>query len=140
MILGEALAADSGNPVLFMLALLETGSVALMMAFLVLANAGQGFAFSSFAHAGLSLSVVGQITVCLLLLVGFGATIGLLPFYEWFPATYGAGAVALQARYFPALILNAVLFRPVTWIDRVDFHDERLDAVAPSMPSSSSLP
>ena len=109
MILGEALASDRGSPVLFMLALLETGSVALMVAFLVLSSGGQGFAFGSFAQAGLSLSVVGQFTVGLLLLVGFGAKIGLLPFYEWFPDTYAAGSGATGA-LLSGVILNAAYF------------------------------
>jgi len=109
MILGESLASDAGGPVLFMLALLETGSVALMLAFLILADAGGSFAFSTFANAAHSLSVGGQFAAGILLLIGFGAKIGLLPFYEWFPQTYAAGSGATGA-LLSGVILNAAFF------------------------------
>jgi formate hydrogenlyase subunit 3/multisubunit Na+/H+ antiporter MnhD subunit len=109
MILGESLARGAGNPVLFMLALLETGAVALVLAFLLLANAGGSFAFATFAQAGQSLSVGGQFAVGVLLLIGFGAKIGLLPFYEWFPDTYAAGSGATGA-LLSGVILNAAFF------------------------------
>jgi len=51
MILGDGLAADSGRPVLFMLALLEAGSVALLLAFILLANQAGDVSFASFAAA-----------------------------------------------------------------------------------------
>ena len=52
MILGEDLAADDGRPVLFMLGLLEAGSVALILAFLLLAGArGGAWRSPSFAAA-----------------------------------------------------------------------------------------
>ncbi|MGH7009265.1 MAG: hypothetical protein ACREEX_00370, partial [Caulobacteraceae bacterium] len=56
MILSERLASETGRPVLFMLALLEVGSVALMLAFLVWAGAGHSFAFSDFARVAETLS------------------------------------------------------------------------------------
>jgi formate hydrogenlyase subunit 3/multisubunit Na+/H+ antiporter MnhD subunit len=109
MILSESLARDSGRPVLFMLALLEVGTVALMLAFLALANAGHGWAFSDFGAAALRLTGGGQFTIAVLLLIGFGAKLGLLPFYEWFPGTYGAGSGASGA-LLSGVILNAAFF------------------------------
>jgi hydrogenase-4 component B len=109
MILSESLARDSGKPVLFMLALLEVGSVALMLALLVLGNIGHGFAFTDFARAAPELSLVGQLVVGVLLLVGFGAKLGLLPFYEWLPEAYESGSGATGA-LLSGVILNAAYF------------------------------
>jgi formate hydrogenlyase subunit 3/multisubunit Na+/H+ antiporter MnhD subunit len=109
MILSEALARDVGRPVLFMLALLEVGSVALMLAFLILAGAGDSWAFADFPVAALRLTSGGQVVVAVLLLVGFGVKLGLLPFYEWFPETYGAGSGA-SGVLLSGVILNAAFF------------------------------
>jgi formate hydrogenlyase subunit 3/multisubunit Na+/H+ antiporter MnhD subunit len=109
MILSESLASDSGRPVLFMLALLEVGSVALMLAFLGFASAAHGFAFSEFPRAALLLPSWERIGLGLLLLVGFAAKLGLLPFYEWFPQSYGSGSGASGA-LLSGVILNAAYF------------------------------
>ena len=109
MILSERLAPETGSPVLFMLALLEVGSIALTLAVLILADRAGGFAFADFSRAGTGLSVSGQVWIGLLLLIGFGAKIGLLPFYEWFPETYAAGSGASGA-LLSGLILNAAFF------------------------------
>ncbi|MGH7024676.1 MAG: proton-conducting transporter membrane subunit [Caulobacteraceae bacterium] len=109
MILSESLARDSGRPVLFMLALLEVGGVALMVAFLVLAPNAHGFAFSNFAGAVGRLTSASQFVIAVLLLVGFGAKLGLLPFYEWFPETYQAASGATGA-LLSGIILNAAFF------------------------------
>ena len=50
-----------------------------------------------------------QLFVGLLLLVGFGAKLGLLPFYEWFPGAYGAGSGATGA-VLSGVVLNAAFF------------------------------
>ena len=50
-----------------------------------------------------------QLFVGLLLLIGFGAKIGLLPFYEWFPGAYGAGSGATGA-ILSGVVLNAAFF------------------------------
>ena len=50
-----------------------------------------------------------QIGVGLLLLVGFGAKLGLLPFYEWFPGAYGSGSGASGA-ILSGAVLNAAFF------------------------------
>jgi formate hydrogenlyase subunit 3/multisubunit Na+/H+ antiporter MnhD subunit len=109
MILGDELAADTGRPVLFMLALLEAGAVALMLAFLVLAAHADSLSFSGFAAAAAGMPRAEQLFVGLLLLIGFGAKLGLLPFYEWFPGAYGAGSGATGA-FLSGIVLNAAFF------------------------------
>ncbi len=44
-----------------------------------------------------------------LLIIGFGAKLGLLPFYEWFPAAYGAGSGATGA-LMSGVVLNAAFY------------------------------
>jgi hydrogenase-4 component B len=109
MILGEDLAADVGRPVLFMLGLLEAGSVALILAFILLAGHAGSLSFADFAAAATSMPVGEQWFVGFLLLVGFGAKLGLLPFYEWFPGAYGAGSGATGA-VMSGIVLNAAFF------------------------------
>jgi hydrogenase-4 component B len=109
MILGERLSQDRGRPVLFMLALLEAGSVALLVAFILLANAAGSVAFADFTAGAAAMPLAEQLFVALLLLVGFGAKLGLLPFYEWFPGAYGAGSGASGA-ILSGIVLNAAFF------------------------------
>jgi hydrogenase-4 component B len=109
LLLGERLADERGPPVLFMLALLEVGAVGLILAMLVLANTSGSTDFAGFAAAARSLGTGGRIFVALLLLIGFGAKLGLLPFYEWFPGAYGAGSGATGA-ILSGVVLNAAFF------------------------------
>jgi hydrogenase-4 component B len=109
MILGEDLASEKGRPVLFMLALLETGAVALVIAFILLAAHGGSLSFSDFAAGMQTMPRATQLFVGLLLLIGFGAKLGLLPFYEWFPGAYGAGSGATGA-FLSGIVLNAAFF------------------------------
>jgi hydrogenase-4 component B len=109
MILGEDLAPEKGRPVLFMLGLLEAGSVALILAFLLLAQQTGSLSFSDFAAAARAMPEAEQLFVGLLLLIGFGAKLGLLPFYEWFPGAYGAGSGATGA-LLSGVVLNAAFF------------------------------
>jgi hydrogenase-4 component B len=109
MILGESLAAETGRPVLFMLALLEAGAVALLLAFILLAGRAGSLSFDAFAAGGAGMPRAMQLFVSLLLLVGFGAKLGLLPFYEWFPELYGAGSGASGA-LLSGVVLNAAFF------------------------------
>jgi formate hydrogenlyase subunit 3/multisubunit Na+/H+ antiporter MnhD subunit len=109
MILSERLATSPGAPVLFMLGMLEVGTIALLVAFLLLAVPAQGLSFEAFAGAGPTLSVPVQIVVGILLVIGFGAKLGLLPFYEWFPGAYGSGSGASGA-LLSGVILNAAFF------------------------------
>jgi formate hydrogenlyase subunit 3/multisubunit Na+/H+ antiporter MnhD subunit len=107
MILSERLADRSGESVLFMLAMLEVGSIALLVAVILLALPAQGLAFADFARAGASVAVPAIVGV--LLVIGFGAKLGLLPFYEWFPAAYGSGSGASGA-ILSGVVLNAAYF------------------------------
>lgn len=108
MILGERLSSPDGRPVLFMLALLEVGAVALLIAILLLAYPAQSLSFEGFSSAA-SLPTAARIFIGVLLVIGFGAKLGLLPFYEWFPAAYGAGSGASGA-LLSGVVLNAAFF------------------------------
>jgi formate hydrogenlyase subunit 3/multisubunit Na+/H+ antiporter MnhD subunit len=107
MLIGERLGPTrEGHGLLFMLALLEVGAVALLAAMLIIAHAVGGTDFALFAkapHAG-SMLLVGA-----LLLIGFGAKLGLLPFYEWYPGAYGQGSGASGA-LLSGIVLNAAFF------------------------------
>ena len=109
MILGERLAPAAGQPVLFMLGMLEVGAVALLVAFLLFAFAGDSLSFEAFARVGTLLPLNVQIIAGLLLIIGFGAKLGLLPFYEWFPSAYGSGSGASGA-IMSGVVLNAAFF------------------------------
>jgi hydrogenase-4 component B len=109
MILSEKLAPDAGRPVLFMLGLLEVGAIALVVAVLLLAVAGHSFAFETFGAAAGHLGAPALAAVGVLLVIGFGAKLGLLPFYEWFPAAYGAGSGATGA-LMSGVVLNAAFY------------------------------
>ncbi|PPQ33821.1 proton-conducting transporter transmembrane domain-containing protein [Rhodopila globiformis] len=109
MILSERLAPSPGQPVLFMLGMLEVGAVALLVAFLLLGVPARGLSYDAFVHAGAALSVPVRVVVGLLLVIGFGAKLGLLPFYEWFPGAYGSGSGASGA-VLSGVVLNAAYF------------------------------
>jgi hydrogenase-4 component B len=109
MILSEKLSSDAGRPVLFMLSLLEVGTIALVVAVLLLAVASHSFAFEAYRAAGGNLAVTTLCAVGVLLLIGFGAKLGLLPFYEWFPAAYGSGSGASGA-LMSGVVLNAAFY------------------------------
>lgn len=109
MIMADRRTAQSGTPTLFMLALLEAGAVALLAACLALTAQSGSPAFAGFAAALQAMPEGLQVFVGLLLLVGFGAKLGIVPFYEWFPDAYGAatgGTGALMS----GIILNAAFF------------------------------
>jgi hydrogenase-4 component B len=109
MILSERLSPDAGRSVLFMLSLLEVGAVALIAAILILAHHNQTFEFANLRTAAPGLSATATVAVGLLLVVGFGAKLGLLPFYEWFPNAYRAGSGASGA-LLSGVVLNAAFF------------------------------
>jgi hydrogenase-4 component B len=109
MLLGERRPTSTGRSVLFMLALLEVGAVALLVAIVLLTFPEGSLSFAAFpATAGLLSSPV-QIFVGVLLVIGFGAKLGLLPFYEWFPSAYGGGSGASGA-LLSGIVLNAAFF------------------------------
>ncbi len=109
MIFSEKLSSEVGRPVLFMLGLLEIGAVALIAAVLLLATAAHSFAFAEFGAAAGKLTAPALVFVGILLVVGFGAKLGLLPFYEWFPSAYGAGSGASGA-LMSGVVLNAAFY------------------------------
>ena len=109
MILGERLAQNSGGPALFMLALLEVGAVAVLFALLLLGNHASSYAFADLAIGQQTWSTGGTLIIGLLLLFGFGAKLGMLPFYEWFPAAYGSGSGATGV-IFSGVVLNAAFY------------------------------
>jgi hydrogenase-4 component B len=109
MILSEKLATDVGRPVLFMLGLLEIGAVALLLGILLLAVAGDSFAFTAYGKTLAQASPALLAAIGVLLVIGFGAKLGLLPFYEWFPTAYGAGSGASGA-LLSGVVMNAAFF------------------------------
>ena len=109
MILSERVEASRGGTVLFMLALLEVGSVALLLAVAILGLEASSLDFGQFAAGAPSLSAAAEAGVGLLLLGGFGAKLGLLPFYEWFPGAYGSASGASGA-ILSGVVLNAAFF------------------------------
>jgi len=109
MILGENLAPSRGRTVLFMLALLEVGAVALVLGIAILGTRIASLQLSDFNGAAVGLSQPAQIGIGLLFLIGFGAKLGLLPFYEWFPGAYGSGSGASGA-IMSGVVLNAAFF------------------------------
>ena len=109
MILSERLSNSVGQPVLFMLGLLEVGAVALLVAIILLGLPAGSLSFAGFAHSAANLGGGGQALLGLLLLIGFGAKLGILPFYEWFPAAYGSASGASGA-ILSGVVLNAAFF------------------------------
>ena len=109
MLVGEHAETGEGRPVLLMLALLELGAVALVFAIIVLADSVGGIAFGDFVgHAATSGELVSWFAG-LALLIGFGAKLGLVPFYEWFPRAYSSGSGASGA-ILSGVVLNAAYF------------------------------
>ena len=96
-----------GHAGLFMLGLLEVGAVALLLALAELGVGDPGFAaVAARFHA---LGFWPALLLGLLFVVGTGAKLGLLPFYEWFPSAYGQTGGSSGA-LFSGLFLNAAWF------------------------------
>ena len=106
MILGERSEAPAGRPVLLMLTLLEVGAVALLLGVLLLAMKPATLSFDMLSRVAASQPEWVVATAGALLLVGFGAKLGLLPFYEWFPEAYGVGSGA-SGVILSGIVLNA---------------------------------
>ena len=119
MVLGERETDRQGGAILFMLTLLELGAVCLLAAILWLGSAAGNLDFTHFAAAGAGLSPTARYVVGLLLIIGFGAKLGLLPFYEWFPGVYGRASGA-TGMILSGVVLNAAYFALsralVTWL------------------------
>ncbi|MDA8257802.1 MAG: proton-conducting transporter membrane subunit, partial [Betaproteobacteria bacterium] len=111
MLLAERLGieADEGRAALTMLALLEVGAVALLAAWLIFALLSGSMAMDGFAASVAGIGGVATVGLGLLLLIGFGAKLGLLPFYEWFAGAYASGSGA-SASLMSGIVLNAAWF------------------------------
>jgi formate hydrogenlyase subunit 3/multisubunit Na+/H+ antiporter MnhD subunit len=110
MLISEHASLHTGRSALYMLALLEVGAVAILLALLLLAQgAGGSIGFGGFAAGSATLSTAMRGFVGVLVLFGFGAKLGLLPFYEWFPGAYASGSGASGA-LMSGVVLNAAFF------------------------------
>lgn len=110
MLMGERLGPQGeGRHLLFMLALLEVGAVALLAAFLMASHAVGSTDFSEFKSLAANGASSRSLWIGVLLLIGFGAKLGLLPFYEWYPGAYGQGSGASGA-LLSGIVLNAAFF------------------------------
>lgn len=109
LILGDGLGPQRGTQALFMLGLLEVGAVALLVAMLTLATTAETFGFAGITAATQATPLLPAAIAGVLLVVGFGAKLGLLPFYEWFPGAYGTGSGASGA-IMSGIVLNAAFF------------------------------
>ena len=122
MILGEGVSQSSGKPMLFMLSLLEVGAVAILLAVLLLGNHAGSPTFASLAATPQVVATLGTFIIGMLLLFGFGAKLGVLPFYEWFPAAYGSGSGATGV-IFSGIVLNAAFYAlargVLAWLPRI---------------------
>lgn len=109
MVLSERLTPERGRTVLFMLALLEVGTVALIVAIAIFGMESSSLDSAAFITGASTLSNTAQFGLGILLLIGFGAKLGLLPFYEWFPGAYGSGSGA-SGVILSGIVLNAAYF------------------------------
>ncbi|GAB2582988.1 hydrogenase 4 subunit B [Dyella jejuensis] len=110
LLIGEKLGDTcEGHGLFFMLSLLEVGAVALLAAMLMLMHSAGAIDFDSFVGVGAAFATWRRVVIGLLLLIGFGAKLGLLPFYEWYPGAYGQGSGASGA-LLSGVVLNAAFF------------------------------
>lgn len=109
MVADEHINKHTAKNTFLMLALLEVGSIALIFGMVAMCIGSGSIDFSTFVQGGKNLPQAIQLFVGILFVIGFGAKLGLLPFYEWFPGAYGSGSGATGA-LFSGLILNAALY------------------------------
>ncbi|TAM60055.1 MAG: hydrogenase 4 subunit B [Rhodanobacter sp.] len=110
LLIGERLGPTrEGRGLLFMLALLEVGALALLAAVLMIARSVGSIDLAAFAALATHPVDGYTLLIGVLLLIGFGAKLGLLPFYEWYPGAYGQGSGASGA-LLSGIVLNAAFF------------------------------
>jgi hydrogenase-4 component B len=109
MILSERASREFGRSTLYMLTLLEIGALAILLAFLLLGAPRESLDFAGLAAGAATLSSAARVFAGALLLFGFGAKLGLLPFYEWFPRAYASGSGA-TGTLLSGIVLNAAFF------------------------------
>jgi hydrogenase-4 component B len=103
---GAAPTERSGQSNLYMLALLEIGAVALLLCLLLLGGSNTQFSAWTQSWAQYGGNAFG---IAVLFLIGFGAKLGVLPFYEWYPGAYGSGTGASGA-ILSGIVLNVTYF------------------------------
>lgn len=109
MLAGEEAQSTEGRSVLLMLSLLEVGAIALVFAVVLLDRVTGGIGFDVFAARAPHASATVTWFAGIALLVGFGAKLGLIPFYEWFPRAYSSGSGA-SGTVFSGVVLNAAYY------------------------------
>ncbi len=95
-----------GQASLYMLALLEIGAVALLLCLVLLGAQDTDFTGWAASWATYGGAAFG---VAVLFIIGFGAKLGILPFYEWYPGAYGSGSGASGA-LLSGMVLNVAYF------------------------------
>ncbi|MGR2912311.1 proton-conducting transporter membrane subunit [Acidithiobacillus ferrivorans] len=95
-----------GQASLYMLALLEIGAVALLLCLVLLGASDTQFAVWAASWSTYGTAAFG---VAVLFIIGFGAKLGILPFYEWYPGAYGSGSGASGA-LLSGIVLNVAYF------------------------------
>ncbi|MBU2762236.1 proton-conducting transporter transmembrane domain-containing protein [Acidithiobacillus caldus] len=103
---GKESAERAGHANLYMLALLEVGAVALLLCLLLLGAQNPQFSVWAAHWASYKGTAFG---IAVLFLIGFGAKLGILPFYEWYPGAYGSGSGASGA-ILSGIVLNVAYF------------------------------
>ena len=110
MLLGERMrGAASGESALFMLGLLESRGGGADRSRADPRSRGGDVRFRRFHRRRRRLSPWLRFVIGLLIVVGFGAKLGLLPFYEWFPGAYASGSGATGV-LLSGIVLNAAYF------------------------------
>ena len=109
MLLGENLGTETGKPTLFMLALLEVGAVALILAFVILANQAGSLSFADFAAAMHALPLPSSISSPSCFLSASARSWVSCLFTNGFLAPTAPGSGATGA-FLSGVILNAAFF------------------------------
>jgi hydrogenase-4 component B len=88
-----------------MLAMGEAGTLAAVVALLLMANAASSFDFDSLKHGAASLGTAARLSIFLLSFFGFGVKAGLIPFNSWLPRAHPVAPANVSA-ILSAVILN----------------------------------
>jgi hydrogenase-4 component B len=111
-----------------MLSIGEAGTLAVAVAFLILANAAGSPAFSAIKAAAPNLSEGSRWAVFLLSFFGFGVKVGLLPFNFWLPRAHPVAPANVSA-----LVSSVVLNLGLYGILRVNLDLLPITSVAPGL-------
>lgn len=93
----ESKSTEARQASYLMLALGEAGTLAVAVAFLILANAAGSTSFSAIKAAAPSLTEGARWAVFLLSFIGFSVKMGLLPFNFWMPGAYSSAPANVAA-------------------------------------------